>query len=389
MRPFATVPRLAALLALFACAASTLAQTVHDTDTVQFEVFGDGFLSRRAFDYAGGFVFNGRNGLFEGQLLVGVSETQVSGHPYAGNTGQPPPEWVNLAGPVALAPPLPAPFDEGYEARYDDSNALSGDGPVGVTVTERSYSSEHAPNDDFVMFTFEITSGTDLDSLYVGVWADFDVSVVEWDLGDYDEDTRLLYVHAFALPSNYYGVAAINGAVSGWEFDVGNGYNPAQADLYTAMTNGGDVPPTSLYDRRPILGTGPYRIPAGNMVTVQFAFVAGENEADILANAQAAQDAVLLASEEPAEAAGFRLHDAYPNPFGGRTTLAYALARPQAIRFAVHDVLGREVALLAEGTQPAGAHRVLWDASALASGVYLVRLETAGASLARRVLLAK
>ncbi|HLT46708.1 MAG TPA: S8 family peptidase [Rubricoccaceae bacterium] len=68
---------------------------------------------------------------------------------------------------------------------------------------------------------------------------------------------------------------------------------------------------------------------------------------------------------------------ASPNPFVGATTLRFALAAPSDVRLAVYDVLGREVAVLADGPFEAGTHAVVFDAAAHPSGTYLYRL-TAG-----------
>ena len=67
-----------------------------------------------------------------------------------------------------------------------------------------------------------------------------------------------------------------------------------------------------------------------------------------------------------------------PNPVGsdgGRIT--YTLAASQPVRLAVFDVLGREVALLTDGEQPAGPHAVALDVTSLTPGLYVVHL-TAG-----------
>lgn len=71
---------------------------------------------------------------------------------------------------------------------------------------------------------------------------------------------------------------------------------------------------------------------------------------------------------------------AWPNPFNPVTVVAYTvrtlnLASVQ-VRLTVHDILGREVAVLVDGIQPAGSHHVSFDASKLSSGIYLVRLQT-------------
>lgn len=68
---------------------------------------------------------------------------------------------------------------------------------------------------------------------------------------------------------------------------------------------------------------------------------------------------------------------AWPNPFNPRVTLRYQVAAATTGRLAVYDLAGRLVAVLRAGDIAAGAHTFAWDATALASGVYLVRLETA------------
>ena len=58
-------------------------------------------------------------------------------------------------------------------------------------------------------------------------------------------------------------------------------------------------------------------------------------------------------------------------------------------RVTVLDVLGREVAVLADGVQPAGRHALRWDATGQASGIYLYRLEAGGITTTRRMMLVK
>lgn len=86
-------------------------------------------------------------------------------------------------------------------------------------------------------------------------------------------------------------------------------------------------------------------------------------------------------------AAGFRLDPNRPNPFQQATTLSYTLDRPGPVRLAVYNLLGQEVARLVEGARAAGIHAATFDASALPSGVYLVRLEAAGQVRTRLVML--
>jgi hypothetical protein len=57
------------------------------------------------------------------------------------------------------------------------------------------------------------------------------------------------------------------------------------------------------------------------------------------------------------------------------------------VEVGLYDVLGRRVAVLDEGLRAAGEHPVRVDGSALASGVYAVRLAVDGQTVATRTLL--
>ena len=85
--------------------------------------------------------------------------------------------------------------------------------------------------------------------------------------------------------------------------------------------------------------------------------------------------------------AATRLEQNYPNPFNPSTEIRWMLDAGRQTRLAVYDVLGREVAVLADGVMPAGEHRVTFDARGLSSGIYLYRLETGGQTLTRRMIL--
>jgi hypothetical protein len=70
----------------------------------------------------------------------------------------------------------------------------------------------------------------------------------------------------------------------------------------------------------------------------------------------------------------FALEQNYPNPFNPSTSISYGLPVRSAVRLAVFDVLGREIAVLVQGEQAAGRYRVSWQPQ-LASGVYLCRID--------------
>lgn len=83
------------------------------------------------------------------------------------------------------------------------------------------------------------------------------------------------------------------------------------------------------------------------------------------------------------------LEQNFPNPFNPSTTISFSLAKADKAKITVFDVLGREVAVLANQTFNAGNHAVSFDASSLSSGMYLYRLETNGEVLIRKMTLIK
>ncbi|MEM1043821.1 MAG: T9SS type A sorting domain-containing protein [Bacteroidota bacterium] len=82
----------------------------------------------------------------------------------------------------------------------------------------------------------------------------------------------------------------------------------------------------------------------------------------------------------------FALGASYPNPFSVSATVPFELQEAGTVRLAVVDVLGREVAVLTEGTLAAGVHRATLDGSRLASGVYFVVLEADGQRQVRKMM---
>lgn len=66
---------------------------------------------------------------------------------------------------------------------------------------------------------------------------------------------------------------------------------------------------------------------------------------------------------------------AYPNPFKSATVLQFTLKIQAQVRIQVYDITGRLVQTLTDTQWQSGIHTVSFDASRLASGVYLARTQ--------------
>ncbi|MFV1883419.1 MAG: T9SS type A sorting domain-containing protein [Balneola sp.] len=86
----------------------------------------------------------------------------------------------------------------------------------------------------------------------------------------------------------------------------------------------------------------------------------------------------------------YRLSQNYPNPFNPSTNIEFRLGNSSQVTLKVFDLLGREVATLIDGElYNKGSHQARFDASALASGIYLYRLEAEGFVQTRKMMLIK
>lgn len=85
----------------------------------------------------------------------------------------------------------------------------------------------------------------------------------------------------------------------------------------------------------------------------------------------------------------FRLYQNHPNPFNPTTMIRYEVGTSCQVVLSVHEVTGREVALLVNEFKKPGVYASVWDAAGSASGVYYIRLRAGGYAATTRAILIK
>ncbi len=85
----------------------------------------------------------------------------------------------------------------------------------------------------------------------------------------------------------------------------------------------------------------------------------------------------------------FSILNSSPNPFNASTALSFVLQAASRIELTIYDISGREVLDLVDAFYPAGTHQVVWDASAMSSGVFFARLEAGGSVETVKIILMK
>jgi hypothetical protein len=77
----------------------------------------------------------------------------------------------------------------------------------------------------------------------------------------------------------------------------------------------------------------------------------------------------------------------YPNPFSDNTTIEYSLSKDADVTILVTDLLGNNIAQLENSRQPAGSHKLDWNASDTAEGMYLLRMKVNNTFSTKKLLI--
>ena len=87
----------------------------------------------------------------------------------------------------------------------------------------------------------------------------------------------------------------------------------------------------------------------------------------------------------------YEVKAAYPNPFNPTTTLNVVLPEAGYVSVKIYNLVGQEVATLANGFMPANqtGHQFIWNATNMSSGVYLAKVEGLGQIQTQKLMLLK
>ena len=127
-------------------------------------------------------------------------------------------------------------------------------------------------------------------------------------------------------------------------------------------------------------------IPAGQQIIL---LAPGEFHVWTDVDVPSPEPGLITAGEDATPEAALTSLAAFPNPVAATATVRYTLDATADVRLDVFDVLGRNVATLAEGQQSAGPHEATLDAARLPAGVYVLRLTAGGQTTTARVTVAR
>jgi photosystem II stability/assembly factor-like uncharacterized protein len=232
----------------------------------------------------------------------------------------------------------------------------------------------------------------------------------QWDFGDFKTSAEQNPVHVY----DSTGIYTVSLTVTGTE-----GSNGKTRRSYVTVT---ETSPAADFMAEPTSGTKPLRIQltdrsTGAITGWQWDFGDGgtsieQNPSHTYENADTF--AVSLTVEGPvgsdtevkekyiialeptgvnkhpvAASIGNRLHSNFPNPFNPVTRIAFSVSKRMKVKIAIYDVNGRMLETIHDRAVEAGYHTIVWDASHLLSGSYLIKLSSEEFQEIRKCVLLK
>lgn len=85
----------------------------------------------------------------------------------------------------------------------------------------------------------------------------------------------------------------------------------------------------------------------------------------------------------------YNLAQNYPNPFNPSTVIEFSIPQAGKYSLRIYNVLGQEVANLIDNELATGIHKVTFDASKLASGIYIYKLSGSNVNMSKKMILMK
>jgi hypothetical protein len=268
----------------------SFSQLHHDTGTLKVTTLSRGYIGHDENEAGNGVVFNNSlDAMFTAGIMYGTAATGVRG-----SVGSFTSDNLTIINNMVNTVPLSGFtsnnfFNQITSQVVKDQNSTA---PINIEVTISSMSNT---GDNFVIYVFDFknTTSAALNQFYAGLFADWDIGLNAYgsNRGGYDEARKLIYQYGMTSADlKYYGLVALtsySGSRVTAEFP---GTAITMKDvLFTWITTSLVTTITVGADYRSYIGSGPFNLPVGGTVSAAFALVAGNDLANLQANADLAQ----------------------------------------------------------------------------------------------------
>ncbi len=149
--------------------------------------------------------------------------------------------------------------------------------------------------------------------------------------------------------------------------------------------------PVSGYIRIPVGNVTTYPVTGLTAFTIYYYRVRAYNSLGESSNSNTITTNTLVGIDKFGEEipTTYKLLQNYPNPFNPSTLITYGLPKDGNVTIIVYNIVGSEIATLVNGYESSGYHQVTFNATNLASGMYIYKINAGGMTIAKKMLLMK
>jgi len=330
-----------------------------------------------------GFTYMSSNTLlYEMGLMIGAAGTQVSDN--VRKTGGA--ADTDLSSDTAVSGQEPGILSD-FDARgtFTDYNSPS---PLSLFVTHRAFAWTSAADRKYVMVDYLIknTGSSQLNSLYAGLCADWDIDSFANNKASVDNARRMGYVWSTDGGGLYAGMKLLSHTAGFTHYAIdnetgGSGLNLSDGTfsdtekyeaLSTSRSDAGAIRTTGN-DVIDVVSSGPFSLAPGSSASVAFALIGGENLTMLQESADAAQfkyDSLFVGIESISLATGYSLEQNYPNPVNGISRIQFTIKENAQTSLTLYDAQGKKVKILVDEKLNGGTYSAVFDLNGLPAGVY-------------------
>jgi hypothetical protein len=299
-------------------------------------------------------------------------------------------------------------FDETfYYGSTFFSDAGAGTSALGIQTNQISLSSTEVPHNSYIVLISHLTNGSsvDIEGLYAGYFIDWNIPESSYETNTayfdtvnnmavaYSTDNSASPYTAMGIVSRKkgFGFYAIDNKATSGPVQISDTDGFSDAEKWYALSNGVKKISAGTGDISYVISGGPYNIPAGQELHIEFVIGAGSTLHEAIQAVKTGRRRLGDSSEVVEEIPTvFHLDQNYPNPFNSATIIGYKLAADGMVTLKVYDILGRIVATLVNEFQRSGNYNVqLSTNNLLSSGVYFYSLTAGSFSSSKKMILLK
>lgn len=276
------------------------------------------------------------------------------------------------------------------EGMFVDTSATLDE--IGLEIYQTATAFNDDGHRDYFIVQYDIvnSSGSDLNGIYAGYFADWDISNPSTNKAKTELPLQLGYVQNIGANEYSAGIQLLSSAVFNSYMIDNDATGSGGVNLNDANRFTSEEKYTTLTQSRPeaglsengndviqVIATEAQNLATGDTLSVKFAFLAAINPDSLKYLAEQIYQRETGAAPGQNIDGEFALKRVYPVPASGKLNIDFEIKSNSIIDFYVHDIAGRKVSYGPSQNFYKGVNKTSLDISKLNSGIYFITMKAA------------